>query len=68
MGDGDIARLVRELEIDIAVDLNGFTEGGRPGIFALRPAPVQVGYLGFAATLGAGLYGLHHRRPLRDPR
>ncbi len=52
MADGEIARLVRELEIDIAVDLNGFTEGAQPNVFALRPAPVQVAYLGFAGTLG----------------
>jgi predicted O-linked N-acetylglucosamine transferase (SPINDLY family) len=52
MGDGEIARLMRELEIDIAVDLNGFTEGSRPNVFAQRPAPVQVNYLGFAGTLG----------------
>ena len=52
MGDEDIARLLRELEIDIAVDLNGFTDGARPNVFALRPVPVQVAYLGFAATLG----------------
>ena len=52
MSDREIARLVRELEIDIAVDLNGYTEGSRPHVFAQRPAPVQVNYLGFAATLG----------------
>jgi predicted O-linked N-acetylglucosamine transferase (SPINDLY family) len=52
MSDADIARLMRELEIDIAVDLNGFTEGMRPGVLVQRPAPVQVSYLGFAATLG----------------
>ncbi len=52
MSDRDVAQLVRELEIDIAVDLNGFTEGGRPEVFAWRPAPVQVNYLGYAGTLG----------------
>ena len=51
--DAEIARLVRELEIDIVVDLNGFTAGYRPGIFARRPAPVQVNYLGFPGTMGA---------------
>ena len=44
---------LRELEIDIAVDLNGYTVGGRPGLFARRIAPVQVNYLGYAGTLGA---------------
>ena len=56
MSDREVARLVRELEIDVAVDLNGFTEGGRPDIFAQRPAPVQVNYLGYAGTLGAAAW------------
>ncbi|HET9107117.1 MAG TPA: tetratricopeptide repeat protein [Steroidobacteraceae bacterium] len=51
--DADIARLARSLEIDIAVDLGGFTRGGRPGIFALRAAPVQVSYLGYLGTMSA---------------
>src|SRR5262249_54012260 len=37
--DRDIAQLLRELEIDIAVDLKGLTQGARPGILAHRPAP-----------------------------
>jgi len=52
MNDHEVAKLVRSLEVDIVVDLNGFTHGSRPNIFAQRPAPVQVNYLGFAATLG----------------
>jgi protein O-GlcNAc transferase len=48
-----IARRVRELEVDIAIDLMGYTRGGRPGILALRPAPLQVNYLGYPGTLGA---------------
>jgi len=54
-GDSDIeiARLLRKLEVDIAVDLMGFTEGCRPAIFAMRPAPLQVNYLGFPGTMGA---------------
>ena len=51
--DLDIARLARNLEIDIAVDLGGFTRGGRPGIFALRAAPLQVSYLGYLGTMSA---------------
>ena len=43
-GDPDVARLMRELEVDIAVDLMGHTQFGRMGIFALRPAPVQVNF------------------------
>ena len=51
--DAEVPRLARSLEIDIAVDLGGFTRGGRPGIFALRAAPVQVSYLGYLGTMSA---------------
>ena len=51
--DQDIALLARERGIDIAVDLAGHTGDARPGIFALRAAPLQVNYLGYPATMGA---------------
>lgn len=51
--DQDIARLARDLQIDIAVDLMGFTEHSRTGIMACRAAPVQVNYLGYPGTMGA---------------
>ncbi len=51
--DEHIATLLRAMEIDIAVDLMGFTSGCRPGILAFRPAPVQVNFLGYPATMGA---------------
>lgn len=51
--DQDIADLVRDLEIDIAVDLMGYTQNARTGILARRPAPIQVSYLGFLGTMGA---------------
>jgi protein O-GlcNAc transferase len=51
--DQEIAGLMRELEIDIAVDLNGFTHGTRTGALALRGAPIQINYLGYPATMGA---------------
>lgn len=51
--DVQIAAFMRQAEIDIAVDLKGYTSHARPGIFAFRPAPVQVNYLGFPATMGA---------------
>lgn len=40
-------------QIDILIDLKGYTRSNRMGIFALRPAPVQVSYLGFLSTSGA---------------
>ncbi len=52
-GDRDVAALLREREIDIVVDLTGHTRGGRLGILAFRPAPLQVNYVGFAGTSGA---------------
>jgi protein O-GlcNAc transferase len=52
-GDREIAQLMRELQIDIAVDLMGLTDGLRIGVFAHRAAPVQVSYLGYAGTSGA---------------
>jgi predicted O-linked N-acetylglucosamine transferase (SPINDLY family) len=51
--DVSIAMLLRNLEIDIAVDLKGYAGGARPGILAHRPCPVQVNYLGYPGTMGA---------------
>lgn len=50
--DRDIATLARQLEIDIAVDLGGYTRDARVGILALRAAPIQVSYLGYLGSLG----------------
>ncbi len=58
----EVARQLREQEIDIAVDLMGPTLHSRPGVFALRPCPVQVNYLGYPGTDGDRLPRLHHRR------
>ena len=51
--DRAAAALIDELGIDIAVDLAGYTESARSGIFRLRPAPIQVNYLGYPGTVGA---------------
>ncbi len=48
----EISELVRSMEIDIAVDLAGYTARSRSEIFAHRPAPIQVNYLGFPGTMG----------------
>ena len=53
MSDVAIARLARDMEIDIAIDLSGFTQDSRTGIFSYRAAPIQVNYLGFPGTMGA---------------
>ena len=51
--DEAVARRLRAMEIDIAVDLAGFTSHSRTGVLAHRPAPIQVNYLGFPGTLSA---------------
>ncbi len=53
MSDREIAELIRSLEVDIAVDLNGYTTNSRSGSFAMRPAPIQVSYIAFPGSMGA---------------
>lgn len=52
MGSAQIAQLMRELEIDVAIDLAGYTSDSRTEIFAYRPVPAQVSFLGYPGTLG----------------
>ena len=51
--DEDVIKLIRQLDIEVLVDLGGFTAGARPKILARRAAPIQVNYLGFPGTMGA---------------
>jgi protein O-GlcNAc transferase len=51
--DGSIAKLLNDLHVHIAIDLNGLSGGCRPGILAHSPAPIQVSYLGYAGTTSA---------------
>jgi len=51
--DREVALLLAERQIDIAVDLKGYTADARMGIFAHRPAPLQVSYLGYPGTTAA---------------
>lgn len=53
MADADVAQLARSHGLDIAVDLKGYTQQSRSRIFAHRPAPVQVNYLGYPGSMGA---------------
>jgi len=48
--------LIRECQLDIAVDLNGHTAGSKTTFFAQKIAPIQVNYLGYAGTSGADFY------------
>ncbi len=52
-GDRDIANEINSAKIDVLFDLKGFTQDARTNIFAHRPAPVQVNYLGYPGTMGA---------------
>jgi predicted O-linked N-acetylglucosamine transferase (SPINDLY family) len=52
----DIAMLARSLEIDIAVDLGGFTKDSRTEVFAISAAPIQISYIGYLGTMGATYY------------
>jgi len=53
MSDIDLVMLARSVELDIAVDLGGFTQLSRPRIFAMSAAPLQVNFLGYPGTMGA---------------
>jgi protein O-GlcNAc transferase len=53
MSDEEIARLIRQKEIDIVVDLMGFTSDNRLDVLARRAAPIQVNYLGYPGTMAA---------------
>ena len=62
--DEDAARRIRDDEIDILVDLNGFTKSARTKVFALRPAPIIVNWFGFPGTMGSP----DHHYLIADPR
>ncbi len=53
LSDQEAAAAILEAGIDILVNLNGYFGEESMGVFAHRPAPIQVNYLGFPATLGA---------------
>jgi len=54
--DAEIAQRLRREEVDIVVDLKGYTQESRPGILAYRPAPIQAQYLGYPGTMAASYY------------
>ena len=54
--DYEVAALMNDMRIDIAVDRSGYAATARTGILAHRPAPVQVNYIGFPGTLGADFF------------
>ena len=54
--DSQIAQRIRDDRIAILIDRGGYTTHAREGVFALRPAPIQVNCIGFPGTLGAPWY------------
>ena len=67
ISDLNAARRIAHDEIDILVDLKGFTAHHRLGIFAARPAPVQVGWLGFPASVGGSYLDYFIGDPITTP-
>ena len=51
--DDEVATMLRDQEIDIAVDLKGYSKGCRPAVFAQRAVPIQINYLVYPGTTGA---------------
>ena len=82
-GDNDVAQAIRDARIDVLLECNGHTRGGRLGALAQRPASVQLHYLAYPGTLGYDAIdgivaddivapacedAFHHERVFRLPR
>lgn len=65
LSEVEAAQKIHACGIDILVDLTGFTQTSRSGIAALRPAPINVNWLGFPGTMGAYISG-NKTAPLFD--
>ncbi|MDA8882103.1 tetratricopeptide repeat protein [Alphaproteobacteria bacterium] len=53
MSDKDVVEMARGHKLDIAIDVNGYTQYSRSRLFAHRMAPIQINYLGYPSTMGA---------------
>ena len=54
--DNELTARIRADEIDVLIDLDGYTQFTRSSVFRRRPAPIQINYLGFPGTLGTPCY------------
>lgn len=62
-----IAERLLQSEVDIAVDLKGYTRGGRTAVFLRKPAPIVVNYLGYPGTMGHSAYDYIIGDPIVTP-
>ncbi|MBT7267147.1 MAG: tetratricopeptide repeat protein [Rhodospirillaceae bacterium] len=67
LSDTELAAIVRRDEIDILIDLTGHTGRNRLGVFAVRPAPLQITYLGYPGTVGLPEIDYRIADELSDP-
>ncbi|TBN42032.1 tetratricopeptide repeat protein [Paracoccus subflavus] len=54
--DAEVVALARHLQLDIAIDLKGYTGGSRVNLFSQGLAPLQINYLGYPGSLGTGAW------------
>ncbi len=67
LNDEALCRLIREDRIDILVDLTMHMAGGRPLLFARKPAPIQIAWLAYPGTTGIGAMDYRLSDPRLDP-
>lgn len=65
--DDELARRLRADDLDVLVDLSGHSAGGRPRVLALRPAPLQVSWLGYLDTTGLAAVDFRLTDAVADP-
>ncbi|MDB2414490.1 tetratricopeptide repeat protein [Rickettsiales bacterium] len=65
--DQQAAQLIYDDKVDILIDLQGYMLAGRLAIAALRPAPIQISYLGFPGTIGADFFDYIITDPIVTP-